>query len=48
MKGFHSPYYNESHKRFRLATRKFIAEKIKPFSDDWEENGTYPTKDLYL
>ena len=28
VKGFHSPYYTESHKKFRLAVRKFVSEKV--------------------
>ena len=27
-KGMHSPYYNESHLKIKLAVRKFINEKV--------------------
>ena len=54
MKGFHSPYFNESHKDFRLAIRKFLSEnvlnnyKVMPFVDDWDESGKMPIKEIYL
>ena len=47
-KGFKSPYYNQSHFDFKMAVRKFMAEKIRPFADDWEDKGTQPSKQLYL
>jgi len=48
MKGFHSPYFNESHKDFRLAIRKFLSENVMPFVDDWDESGKMPIKEIYL
>jgi len=38
-KGYHSPYYNDSHKRFQRAMRKFISEVIAPEAAKCEENG---------
>ena len=37
--GFHSPYYNDSHKRFFKAVRKFVSEVIYPEMSQCEENG---------
>ncbi|KAJ3154050.1 hypothetical protein HDU86_004975 [Geranomyces michiganensis] len=37
--GFYSPYYNESHHRFRTAVRKFMDEEIIPDSVQAEESG---------
>lgn len=47
-KGYFSAYYTKSHIDFKLAVRKFMAEHIKPYADDWEENGTQPSKEIYL
>ncbi|KAH6571861.1 hypothetical protein BASA60_006945 [Batrachochytrium salamandrivorans] len=30
MQGFHSAYFNDSHRQFQQAVRKFIQEEIKP------------------
>ena len=38
-RGYHSPYYTESHRRFQKATRKFFMEIIKPEVDRCEESG---------
>ena len=41
--GYHSPYYNDSHKKFRNAVRAFVEEEIKPNVDEWIESGEgYP------
>jgi len=45
--GFKSPYYKESHDRFRKAIRKFIDEEIKPIATSCEETGKSPTPELY-
>jgi Cytochrome b5-like Heme/Steroid binding domain len=37
--GFHSPYYNESHRKFQAAMRKFFVEVISPDAQMCEENG---------
>jgi len=31
-----------------MAEHVFIFIKIKPYADDWEENGTQPSKEIYL
>lgn len=43
MKGFKSPYYDESHLKLKLDIRKFVVDNIMPFVDDWEESGKIPT-----
>jgi predicted heme/steroid binding protein len=40
--GFSSPYYNDSHRRFRKECRKFVEEEIIPNAYDWEENRIFP------
>ena len=40
-------YYNDSHKQFRLELRKFFAEEVLPFSDEWENIGHTPSKEIY-
>ena len=31
-----------------MAEHVLIFIKIKPYADDWEENGTQPSKEIYL
>ncbi|KAI0069229.1 acyl-CoA dehydrogenase [Artomyces pyxidatus] len=38
-KGFSSPYYKESHRRFHDAVRKFVTEVVYPDAIECEENG---------
>lgn len=38
-KGYHSPYYSDSHKRFQKAVRTFCMEVIQPESDRCEQSG---------
>lgn len=40
--GFKSPYYKETHHRFRERVRAFVEKEIAPFIDQWEEAGDYP------
>mmetsp|Transcript_43427 Transcript_43427/g.49967 ORF Transcript_43427/g.49967 Transcript_43427/m.49967 type:complete len:528 (+) Transcript_43427:237-1820(+) len=40
--GWKSPYYNDSHRRFREASRKFIEEEVKPNISKWVENQEIP------
>ena len=40
--GYYSPFYNESHRTFRASTRTFVETHIKPFVDQWVEEGEYP------
>lgn len=37
--GFRSPYYNEGHRKFQTAVRKFVMEVIYPDSVKCEESG---------
>jgi len=39
MPGFSNPYYNESHKRFQKAMRKFVNEVVLPDAIACEDNG---------
>lgn len=47
MKGFHSAYYNESHIEFRKAVRKFYADNVVPYVNEWDEQGKLPYDELY-
>jgi hypothetical protein len=38
-KGYYSPYYTDSHRRFQKAVRKFIIEVVYPEAVKCEENG---------
>lgn len=42
-----SPYYDDSHKRFRLAVRKFLMEQVKPEAQRNEKSGKSPSKKVY-
>lgn len=42
-----SPYYTESHKRFRAAIRKFFDEEVMPDAAKWDEAGTEPSAELF-
>ena len=37
--GFYSPYFNNSHRKFQKAMRKFFVEVINPDAQACEENG---------
>ncbi|TBU27688.1 acyl-CoA dehydrogenase NM domain-like protein [Dichomitus squalens] len=37
--GFHSPYYNDNHRRFQKVVRKFFEEVVLPDAVKCEENG---------
>lgn len=39
-------YFNETHQMVRETVRRFVEKEIKPFIDDWEEQGTFP-RELY-
>mmetsp|Transcript_16259 Transcript_16259/g.28934 ORF Transcript_16259/g.28934 Transcript_16259/m.28934 type:complete len:511 (-) Transcript_16259:171-1703(-) len=45
--GWKSPYFNDSHIRFRVAIRKFIDEEVMPSVVMWDELGKAPTSELY-
>lgn len=40
-------YFSESHEIFRQSVRRFVAEKITPNIEQWEEAGGFP-RELYL
>ncbi|MBW1911499.1 MAG: acyl-CoA dehydrogenase family protein [Deltaproteobacteria bacterium] len=40
-------YFGETHNMVRQTVRKFVEREIKPFVDEWEEQGEFP-KELYL
>eukprot|EP01083_Nonionella_stella_P144460 451114_1 len=39
-----SPYYNDSHRRWRQKVRDFTEKEIMPFVSEWEENYAIPTE----
>lgn len=44
---WHSPYYNDSHHRFRAACRDWVQKELAPFVDQWEEGTTpYPVHEI--
>ena len=44
--GFHSPYYNENHRRFQKVVRKFFEEVVLPDAVKCEENGKRISQDV--
>eukprot|EP00040_Diaphanoeca_grandis_P010173 m.52121 g.52121 ORF g.52121 m.52121 type:complete len:512 (-) comp21545_c0_seq1:133-1668(-) len=44
----HSPYYNESHHRFRTAVREFMDREVTPYAAQLDEDGTGPTQELNM
>jgi acyl-CoA dehydrogenase len=41
-----SPFYSPAHEAFRATVARFVATKIEPFVDTWEDAGTFP-QELY-
>jgi alkylation response protein AidB-like acyl-CoA dehydrogenase len=41
----HSPYYNESHLRYRDALKSYIEKNILPYALQWEASGTAPREE---
>ena len=41
---WNSPYYNDSHRRFRTAIRAFVEKEITPFCHEWDEAKAIPRK----
>mmetsp|Transcript_32042 Transcript_32042/g.92013 ORF Transcript_32042/g.92013 Transcript_32042/m.92013 type:complete len:527 (-) Transcript_32042:108-1688(-) len=41
-----SPYYKETHHKFRAAVREFMDTEIKPHCKDWDDNGVLPSKEV--
>ncbi|KAH0839550.1 acyl-CoA dehydrogenase/oxidase [Lanmaoa asiatica] len=44
--GFHSPYYNDGHRRFHKAVRVFFVEEVYPEAMRCEENGKRISQEL--
>lgn len=40
--GWNSPYYNDSHRRFRAAMRAFVDAELMPYVHQWDENRQLP------
>lgn len=38
-----SPYYNESHHKFRKKIKEFVDKEILPYVHKWDEEGKYPS-----
>lgn len=45
--GLPSPYYNESHRRFRADLRKFFDEEVMPDAVALDARGTHPSPELW-
>jgi alkylation response protein AidB-like acyl-CoA dehydrogenase len=41
-----SPYYNDSHRKFRAAMREFVEKEIMPYCNEWDEQKKVP-RELY-
>jgi alkylation response protein AidB-like acyl-CoA dehydrogenase len=37
-----SPYYNDSHRKWRAAVRAFVDKEVAPFAHEWDENKKVP------
>ena len=37
-----SPYYKDSHLRLQREVRQYVDERIAPFCEEWERNGSVP------
>lgn len=46
-RGWNSPYYNESHDRFRRGVREWIDRELAPIAVEMDESGEVPDKELY-
>ncbi|KAG8918275.1 hypothetical protein FRC02_002492 [Tulasnella sp. 418] len=46
-KGYHSPYYKESHRKLQQAVRKFTDEVLYPDAQAREEDGKRPSQSVY-
>jgi len=43
---WNSPYYKDTHRKFRAAIREFVAREIEPNAHEWDENKAIP-RELY-
>lgn len=39
-----SPYYRESHVRLQQEVRRYVDERILPFCEQWERQGSVPAE----
>ncbi|EIN04041.1 acyl-CoA dehydrogenase, partial [Punctularia strigosozonata HHB-11173 SS5] len=46
-KGYHNPYYKESHRKLQQAMRKFVDEVIYPDAQAREEDGKRPSQEVF-
>merc|ERR1719316_819949 len=46
--GMHSPYFKESHRAFRRALRKFLAEEVMEEAMECEKTNDPPSKEMRL
>lgn len=37
-----SPFYNQSHKKFRAAMREFVEKELMPYTHEWDEAKSIP------
>ncbi|KAJ3272708.1 hypothetical protein HDV01_005344 [Terramyces sp. JEL0728] len=47
LQGFHSPYFNESHKKFRQAVRHFVQTEILPEAASFDDAGKVASKEMF-
>jgi len=45
--GWNSPYYKESHHRFRMRVRAFLEDTIRPEAEENEDDGTHPSIEVF-
>lgn len=43
---WYSPYFNESHRKFRAAMREFVEREVMPYTHEWDEAKAIP-RELY-
>ncbi len=44
--GWNTPYYKDTHRRFRATVREFVEKEIMPYAHQWDESRSLP-KELY-
>ncbi len=45
-KGYYTPYYNDGHRKFQKAVRRFVMEVVYPDAVKCEENGKRITQEV--
>lgn len=46
--GFHSPYYNQTHKKFRVAVREFYENYVKSEAEEFDGLGKPASREVFL